>query len=645
MYFIDPPAPARGTRRSRAPIAVAATLALLALSGCAVTPQPLDKAAIDARIERDRDAMYRDQAPITGPLTEAEALARALRYNLDYRLKLMESALARGLLDVSAADMLPKLVADAGYASRSNDSGGLSIGIEDRIISLRPSTSEERQYYYGRATLSWNALDFGLSYYRSKQAADEVNIAEERRRRILQNIALDVRHAYWRALGAQRLMAEADALAQRIAAAIETSNEAERAGVLAATYGLAYQRTLLDAMSLVNAKRQEMQFALRELAALMNLPPGTTFTLADAGEAAPPPAATPEVADLEAIALANRPELREEDYKARIGVLETRRQIASLFPNLNLFAGVRANTNDYLYNNHWSDVGVGLSMDLFRLAALPAIRRANDARLATDETRRLALSMAVLTQVRVAVERYRLAVTDESLAARSSDVDQRLASLTRAGARDRLESELEALRTDARALVSRFQLATARAATQASYGRVLNSIGVDLLPAEVTGRDIPTLTLAIALHVADVERGVFGQPQADARAPAPVRVAIDGLPAGADPAAVRQAVERIIGRNDLAVDGAANAGDALELRLGYALRPPAAGRATARVEWTVAVRRPDGTSALQQTYASFAPAVVPNRALTALAEAATLSVMTELRRISRDANPTPTSSR
>ena len=163
-------------------------------------------------MRRDRDVMYADQEVLTEPLTFSGALARALKYNLDYRLKLMEIALSQGLLDVSRLDLLPRVVADAGYRSRNNDSGGTSIGIEDRLVSLRPSTSEERAFSTARAELSWNVLDFGISYYRAKQAADEVSIAEERRRKILQNIVQDVRSAYWRAAAAQRLSGEADAL-------------------------------------------------------------------------------------------------------------------------------------------------------------------------------------------------------------------------------------------------------------------------------------------------------------------------------------------------------------------------------------------------------------------------------------------------
>ena len=48
--------------------------------------------------------------------------------------------------------------------------------------------------------MSWNLLDFGVSYYRARQQADQVLIAEERKRKVVQNILADTRNAYWRAL-------------------------------------------------------------------------------------------------------------------------------------------------------------------------------------------------------------------------------------------------------------------------------------------------------------------------------------------------------------------------------------------------------------------------------------------------------------
>ena len=606
----------------------AALAAALCLAGCSMNPVKVTPEEVAQRVRSDQEQMYRDQVPVSGRISYSDALARALKYNLDYRLKMMETTLARGLLDVSAMDMLPKLVTEAGYNDRSNDSGGTSVGIEDRVISLRPSTSETRSHYYGRATLSWNALDFGISYFRAKQAGDEVNIADERRRKILQNIVQDVRNAYWRALGAQRLIADADQLATRIDDALGKSREAERAGVLPPAQGLSYQRALLDAMSLVNAKRQEMQFAKRELAALMSLPPGTEFTLVESTEDSLAPAAV-DIDKLEIAALTNRPELREEDYKARIGVYETRKQIAALFPSLNLYAGARYDSNSYLYNSNWSDTGLNLSMDLFRLASIPAINRTNEARQKTDEARRQALAMAVLTQVRVSVERYKLAVVDQDLAAESSRVDQRLSSVSRAGASNRLESELESLRTDSRALVSRFQLATAYAATQAAYGRVLNSVGVDLLPDTVTGTDIPTLAKAIDASQLDGEKSVFLKPMGLQLASRPVSVRIADLPRGVNEAAVRSAVERIVVRNELV---AGQGADALVLTLSFQRME---SKATMRAQWRMTLTDPAGKQLLQQNYVSYLPSEGSDRSLGAFAEAAALSVIGDVRRAAR----------
>lgn len=606
----------------------AALAAALCLAGCSMNPVKVTPEEVAQRVRSDQEQMYRDQVPVSGRISYSDALARALKYNLDYRLKMMETTLARGLLDVSAMDMLPKLVTEAGYNDRSNDSGGTSVGIEDRVISLRPSTSETRSHYYGRATLSWNALDFGISYFRAKQAGDEVNIADERRRKILQNIVQDVRNAYWRALGAQRLIADADQLATRIDDALGKSREAERASVLPPTQGLSYQRALLDAMSLVNAKRQEMQFAKRELAALMSLPPGTEFTLVESTEDSLAPAAV-DIDKLEIAALTNRPELREEDYKARIGVYETRKQIAALFPSLNLYAGARYDSNSYLYNSNWSDTGLNLSMDLFRLASIPAINRTNEARQKTDEARRQALAMAVLTQVRVSVERYKLAVVDQDLAAESSRVDQRLSSVSRAGASNRLESELESLRTDSRALVSRFQLATAYAATQAAYGRVLNSVGVDLLPDTVAGTDIPTLAKAIDASLLDGEKSVFLKPMGLQLASRPVSVRIADLPRGVNEAAVRSAVERIVVRNELV---AGQGADALVLTLSFQRME---SKATMRAQWRMTLTDPAGKQLLQQNYVSYLPSEGSDRSLGAFAEAAALSVIGDVRRAAR----------
>ncbi|WP_072322221.1 TolC family protein [Luteibacter sp. UNCMF366Tsu5.1] len=610
----------------RAPLVASLAIAVF-LTGCgAVKPKPLTHDEIATRVKNDQQAMYKGQEAVTAPLTLSDVMARSLKYNLDYRLKLMETALSRGLLDVSELDMLPKLMTDAGYRWRSNDSGGTSIGIQDRVVSLRPSTSEERVHYLADATLSWDVLDFGLSYYRAKQQADDVNTTDERRRKVLQNIVQDVRDAYWRALGAQRLLGETQALADNIQAALEKTRQAERAGVLPPVEGLEYQRALLDAMTLVNEKRQEMEFAKRELAALMSLPPGTDFTLADATETNL--SQVPGNLDqLEQMALEQRPELREEDYKTRIDAIETKKQIAALFPNLNLFGGVGYDSNKYLYNENWAQGGVSMSMNLFRLAGIPAIKRTNKARMEVDDARRMALSMAILTQVRVSVERYKLAVYDHQLAQESAQVDQRLASVARAGSSNQLTSELETLRTQARSMVSRFQEASSYAAAQSAYGRVLNSVGIDLMPEQVAGSDVPALSRAIQTSLLDGEKQVFPQLADAVSVDRPIQLSVSGLPPRVDGDAVRSAVGKVMTSNRLALG---SGDDSLSVDLRYSATP---GKAAIRAQWDVTVQDRAGKRLLTQSYRSFMPNEITTRSVTALAEAAALSVMGDVRRL------------
>ena len=483
-------------------------VAVLALAGCTITPQLATQKEVQDRVKSDTARMYLDQAPITAPVTLEEAVARALKYNLDYRLKKMESALAFDLTDYAGYDMLPKLLATAGYSRRNNDSGGTSIGIEDHLVSLRPSTSEERNHSLASAEFSWNVLDFGVSYYRARQQANQFLIAEERRRKVVQNLLQDVRAAYWRALGAQRLAVQAKEVLERANQALSLSREAETQRVIPPVLALNYQRALLDAITLINQRRQDLDYAKAELAALMNVPPGTDFVLADASETAlPPPPA--DVRKLEELALLQRPELREEDYKKRITADETRKQLLGMLPGISFGFGLHNDTNQFLYNNSWVQGGVSVAWNLMRLSALPSLNKSQEQQVKTDEARRMALSMAIMTQLRVAVERYRLALEDFNLADKAAQVDKRLADYTKASVSAKLDSELEAIRTQARALLGAYQRANAYANAQIALGRLYNTLGFDPLPDNFEGDDLPRLTERVREHLRATEQGSF----------------------------------------------------------------------------------------------------------------------------------------
>lgn len=458
--------------------------------------EPYDEQEMRQRVIDDQARMYREQEPVTTPITFYEAAARALKYNLDYRLKLLESALASDLRDVTAHEMLPRLVASAGYAGRNNDSGGTSIGIQDRQVSLRPSTSEERYRTIDSLGLSWSLLDFGVAYYRTQQKADQILMAEERRERVAQNVLQDVRNAYWRALGAQRLLPEVDSLLMRTHRALTAAREAESKGLLPRQDILAYQRALLDSVYMLTVRRQDLEFARAELAALMSLPPNSRMELADNLEA-PLPQVTQNVDALEQLSLRNRPEIMEEWYRKRVDQNDLKIAKAQLWPNVSVNYSYTYDSNKYLYNNHWNDTGLQVSVNLLRLLQYPALKTAEQSQAKTDDMRRTALSMAILTQVRVGLLRYQLASQEVQFADDSLRVDKSLLDYAQKARSAALGTELELIRAEGRYLLSRYQREAAYSDAQAAWGRLYNSVGFAVLPDKVQDHDVKTLAQEI----------------------------------------------------------------------------------------------------------------------------------------------------
>ncbi len=512
------------TTRKSLPLLIG-TAVLLSACG-SLTPTPYTRDEIKDRVANDRQKMFAEQEPVSGPITFHEAAARALKYNLDYRLKLMETALSRSLYDVSKFDMLPRLVANAGYIGRSNTAGGISEGIDiatgkpDGTVSLRPSTAVEDNRRLAGLTLSWNVLDFGVSYYRAEQKADQILMAEERRRKVVQNVLQDVRNAYWRALGAQRLIGDVNSLIDRTHKALEAAKSAEDQGLLPRLQALSYQRALLDAVSLMNLRRQDLELARAELAALMSLPPGTPMVLADDEE--PIVSTLPNDTEaLERMALERRPEIMEEWYRKRVTATDIKIAKAQVWPNLGIEAGPVYDSNKYLFNNNWAEVGLRLSINLIRLLQWPALDEAQQNQEKTDDMRRIALSMAILTQVHVGKQRYELSVAELKFAEDIMRVDGRLLEYAKAAASTSVDSELEVIRAEARSLLARYQRQAAYSNAQAAWGRLYNSVGLDVMPDSIASHDVKTLAAEIKRTMADWETAGLRAPEAPANPKAP----------------------------------------------------------------------------------------------------------------------------
>lgn len=214
-------------------VSASAIVLSLALAGCAIQPAPYTQAEHEARAVADLSIMFEQQEPITSPLTLEEAVARALKYNLDRRLKLMEEAVSRRELDASKMSLLPSIAASAGYTARSNYDASKSRVIRDPSNPANEGSvgdtftaSDEKAFGTADLNISWNVLDFGISYIRAKQQSDQALIVSERRRQVVQTIVQDVRAAYWRAAAAERAIARFEPLLDEVRAAVSDAEAA-----------------------------------------------------------------------------------------------------------------------------------------------------------------------------------------------------------------------------------------------------------------------------------------------------------------------------------------------------------------------------------------------------------------------------------
>ena len=485
---------------------------LFALSACNIKPEPFAPADIAARAAADRSRLYADQPAIEGPLTLHEAMARAIRFNLDARLRAQEQALAMNQLDLSHYDLLPGLVASSGYTGRDNASASTSRSIRTQSQSLESSTSQDRDRITADLNLVWNVLDFGVSYVNAKQNANRALIANERRRKVVHAITQDVRAAYWRAVAAERLLGRIDPLLERVQRARAQSEAAGQQTLANALQQLTFQRALVEAEQSLLSQRRELNLARTELAALINLPLDRPLRIAIPADRDAVPELSVDAAVLEETALAFRPELREEHYTARITADETRKSLLRLLPGLEFNVGRNYDTNSFLENNTWSSWGTRVSWNLLRVFSAPAQLRASQAAEGVAEQRRMALSMAVLTQLFVSRANFEEARRRFATARTLEDLDTRILGQLGAEAQAQRVGELAVIQGELNAVRAALQRDLAYAELNNAYGQIFVAVGADPLP-----RDLDTLDLkALADGLRDTERnwgrGVFSLP-------------------------------------------------------------------------------------------------------------------------------------
>jgi outer membrane protein TolC len=468
---------------------------------------------IRAQIAADRAQLPARDQVIEGQVDLDRALVYAVLHNRDLRIKTFEAALSRREVGTTALGMLPELAAEAGYRERDEYDASTSVVLIDGEPDVLPSEpaysiSSGKETRTTDVTFTWNLLDFGLSYVRAKQFADRHLVEAERERKAIQTIAADVRAAYWKAVSAERLLPRIDPLIADAEAALAEARALEDDRAIAPREALERQRNLLDVLRLLQDLKAELSGAKVELAELMGLHPAADFTLADVRA---PDLTTPRldvaIEALEVAALENRPELREAQYQSRIAAREARAAMLKLLPGLRLTGSNSYEDNKYLRTQNWSSFGASINFNLFNIFAINPTADRAEAREALAEERRLATAMTVLAQVHLSAVEFAEEKDGYAMSEEYLDVARRIVEQAEARVDTESAGTQDLIRERLNSLLAEIRRDRAFADVQNSFGRVLDSAGIDLFPTDYRELSPEALTAVVGERFEQIAGG------------------------------------------------------------------------------------------------------------------------------------------
>jgi outer membrane protein TolC len=414
------------------------------------------------------------------------AIALAIENNKDLKVKILETSLSYKRIEDVEFDMLPSMTANAGYtgSDRYKATTSATVSSSDKAGSLGSSysTSRDREVNERDIGFSWNILDFGLSYIRAGQSSDRYLISRELERKAASNIKRDVVRAYWNALSANKLIKRYDPLLIKVNKALNDSQKIEELLLQKPMDALLYQKELLDIQRALQSQKQSFVNAEIELRSLMGLLPNEKITLVETD--LPLNELNMKLDEMENYALVNRSELMENRYKERISIAETKAGMRSLLPGLNFNASWTSSSNDYLMNKTNFEYGSSIGANLFNVFRAPKIKKINKKTTEIIQEQRLALSMAVLSQVHISNIEYQMALEEYETSKRYYDVSRKITQQVRNAQKIARFGELELIREEASLLVAELRKDIAYSKVQFSIAQVYTSVGIDVTHLE-----------------------------------------------------------------------------------------------------------------------------------------------------------------
>jgi outer membrane protein TolC len=456
---------------------------IITVTGCSVKPKLITKKELNTDIKENLEFITKNSTPITKEISLEEAINRAIKYNLDKKVSVMEKALAQKEAKNMTYELLPKLTASAGYSARNNYAASASTSFTNNQpdpLDANPtySLSSSKSRFTSDMEFSWNILDFGLSYIRAKQQSDKYLISIEREKKVKHNITKDVRKAYYEALSATELIEKIEPIMIETKKAIEFSQKAKSLRVSSSMEALTYQRELHDILRSLNSIRKELITSKTILSELMGLKPGTQFKLVKLKkDEYLVPSIPLTINEMEKIAIKNRPEIHESRYKERISEEEITAAKLSILPRFGISTGLHYDNSEYLLNGDWFSYGATVSWNLFDLFGYSNRQDIAKSKFAIAKQQKLAIYMAVLSQVHLSYIKFKELKKDYILSKRYLEISDEIFSIIKSKNELNLNSDLIFIKEKLNHILAILRHSSSYAQMQNSYGELLVSIG------------------------------------------------------------------------------------------------------------------------------------------------------------------------
>ena len=454
--------------------------AMLVLAGC--------KSEEDYRKERvlkaqeQYDSARKMELPADKMLSLQDCIDLAMKHNLDVKVQNMEKEAAKSMMWAEILGMLPDLSVTDNFSSRDNQPGSRSKAVEGGGATYDYSTSQDKTINNLSVDLAFSLLDFGLAFFNSQQGHDRLLLKQRQIERMRQNLMLDVVRAYFKVASAQRAVDITQNLLAQCKTREETIKNLQKQNKITPFRAYEELNRLLHMEKRLSNYTRLHQNSCVELRALIGVYPSVNLIVDDTVLDKEPQIDLPEIDLLEQMAILKRPELFEIDIQRHINILECRKTILMMLPNVQFYMDLVNNNNSFLYYQTWWELAVRAAYNALKTPQHLARYMAYSDQADVEKMRSFAQAITVMSQVRIAkadiaASQQKYEINRREYRNYSEHLQKELAKKDVRGSVSELE--LDHLRmTVAETEIERLLALGSR---HISYYRLLNAIGVENL--------------------------------------------------------------------------------------------------------------------------------------------------------------------